>query len=60
MQGYDFYGDQPVTITSVKAPVAQWPQELIFIPAFILLGLVALLQRGRMSREPQAKQGVTA
>ncbi len=60
MQGYDFYGDQPVTIASVKAPVAQWPQELIFIPAFILLGLVALLQRGRMSREPQAKEGVTA
>jgi hypothetical protein len=60
MQGYDFYGDQPVTVTSAKAPVDQWPQELLFIPAFVLLGLVALLQRARMGREPQTKEGATA
>ena len=60
MQGYDFYGDDPVTVTSVKAPVDQWPQELLFIPAFLLLALVALLQRARLGRETQPKEGVTA
>ncbi len=60
MQGYDFYGDQPVTVTSAKAPVDQWPQELLFIPAFLLLGLIALMQRARMQREPHTKEGVTA
>ncbi|MET4101798.1 TRAP transporter 4TM/12TM fusion protein [Roseovarius sp. MBR-78] len=59
MQGYDFYGDTPVTITTVKAPVDQWPQELLFIPAFLLLALVALLQRARLGRETQIKQGAT-
>jgi TRAP transporter 4TM/12TM fusion protein len=58
MQGFDFYGDDPVVIQSVKAPVNQWPQELIFIPALVLLGLVALLQRARMTK--QAKEGVPA
>ena len=60
MQGYDFYGDEPVTVTTAKAPVDQWPQELLFIPAFLLLGLIALLQRARMEREPHTKEGVTA
>ncbi len=55
MQAFDFYGDMPVTIESVKAPVRQWPQEIIFLPALVLLGLVALLQRARMT-----KQGVPA
>ncbi|MEO3415077.1 TRAP transporter permease [Roseovarius sp. CAU 1744] len=51
MQGYDFYGDEPVVISQVKAPSSQMPKELIFIPALVLLGLVALMQRGRMSKE---------
>ncbi|MGQ3486012.1 TRAP transporter permease [Roseovarius pacificus] len=55
MQGFDFYGDTPVVIDSVKAPSKQMPQELIFIPALVLLGLVALMQRARMT-----KQGVPA
>ncbi len=51
MQGFDFYGDAPVTVTSVKAPADQMPKELVFIPALILLGLIAMLQRGRMTKE---------
>ena len=58
MQGFDFYGDDPVVVESVKAPVDQWPQELMFIPALVLLGLIALLQHGRMTK--QAKEGVPA
>jgi TRAP transporter 4TM/12TM fusion protein len=59
-QGYDFYGDQPVVVKTVKAPVDQMPQELIFIPAFLLLGLIMLLQRARIGREPTEKQGEAA
>jgi hypothetical protein len=55
MGSFDFYADEPVRITAVKAPQAQMPKELVFIPALILLGLIALLQRGRAS-----KQGVPA
>jgi TRAP transporter 4TM/12TM fusion protein len=59
-QGYDFYGDQPVVVKTVKAPLDQMPQELIFIPAFLLLGLIMLLQRARIGREPTEKQGEAA
>jgi len=55
MQGFDFYAETPVTLVSVKAPSDQMPQELIFIPALLLLGLIALLQRGRMRRQPEGE-----
>ena len=51
LNSYDFYGDDPVTITSVQAPRSQMPKELFFIPAFILLALIVFLQRGRASKE---------
>ena len=38
----------------------QWPQELMFLPAFLLLGLIALLQRARTGRETPLKEGATA
>ena len=49
---FDFYADRPMTIDSVQAPAEQLPKELIFIPALLLLGLVALVQRARMPRRP--------
>ena len=51
MQGYDFYGDQPVTISQVKAPASQMRKELVYLPALLLLGLIVLLQRGRMNKQ---------
>lgn len=48
---FDFYGDEPVVLASVQAPTSQLPKELIFIPGLILLGLIALLQRGRVNRK---------
>jgi TRAP transporter 4TM/12TM fusion protein len=51
MGGFDFYGDEPVVIASVQAPSSQLPKELIFIPALALLGLIALMQRGRAAKE---------
>ncbi|MBV1925911.1 MAG: TRAP transporter permease [Rhodobacteraceae bacterium] len=48
---FDFYGDEPVVLASVQAPSSQSPKELIFIPGLILLGLIALLQKGRVNRK---------
>lgn len=55
LQGYDFYGDDYVTVTQVNAPADQLPKELMFIPALILLSMIYFLQKGRAS-----KQGVPA
>ncbi|MYM57379.1 TRAP transporter permease [Thalassovita mangrovi] len=51
LSSFDFYGDEPVQVTSVKAPADQMPKELIFIPALLLLGLIAFLQRARANRQ---------
>ncbi len=51
MDIFDYYGDEPVQLTSVSVPASQPPKELMFIPALILLGLIAFLQRGRAARQ---------
>ncbi|AAV95452.1 TRAP transporter permease [Ruegeria pomeroyi] len=51
LQDFDFYADEAVRIVTVKAPANQPPKELVFIPALLLLGLVAFLQRGRAARQ---------
>ena len=45
----DFYSDAPVAITTVSVANARPAKELFFIPAFLLLGLVILLQRRRQT-----------
>ena len=50
LASFDFYGDEPVQIASVQATADQMPKELIFIPALLLLGLIALLQTRRADR----------
>ncbi|MEM9206415.1 MAG: DUF3394 domain-containing protein, partial [Pseudomonadota bacterium] len=61
MSSFDFYGDDPVVITNVKADSNQLPQELMFLPAFVLLAGIVILQRRRASREEATDaQGVTA
>jgi TRAP transporter 4TM/12TM fusion protein len=47
LSSFDFYGDDPVVIKSIKAPAEQMAKELMFIPALLLLALVAFIQRGR-------------
>lgn len=49
---FDFYLDEPVVIKSIQAPAAQSPKELVFIPALILLFLIAWLQRSRQRSNP--------
>lgn len=47
---FDFYADEPVSISSARITVEQAPKELIYIPGLLLLGLVFMLQRGRTRR----------
>ncbi|OUS35657.1 C4-dicarboxylate ABC transporter [Rhodobacterales bacterium 56_14_T64] len=51
IDSFDFYGDEPVQIISIQVPAEQLPKELVFLPALLLLALVAMLQRGRASKE---------
>lgn len=47
--GFDF--DQ--AIVRVQAPVDRWTKELMWIPAFLVFGLVVLLQRRRRERSAE-------
>ncbi|EDP65692.1 TRAP transporter, 4TM/12TM fusion protein [alpha proteobacterium BAL199] len=47
MKDFDFYGDKPVRITAVEVPVSRIAKEVFYIPAFLLLGLIIMLQRRR-------------
>ena len=49
--GFDFYGDEPVIVRTVQVSANQLPKELIFIPALVLLGLIAFLQKARAGRQ---------
>ena len=51
MTAFDFYGDESVTVVTAQAEKSQLPQELVFLPAFLLLAVVIWLQRGRAARE---------
>ena len=51
---FDFYGDTPVTITSVDVPADRLPKEVFFLPALLLLGLVIMVQRGREEKPAAA------
>ncbi len=48
---FDFYADDPVVLASIQAPSSQMAKEFIFIPALILLGLIVMLQRGRINKK---------
>ncbi len=49
---YDYYGDNPVTITQVQVENDRMPKELFFIPALILLAGVVMIQRPRATQAP--------
>ena len=46
-KSYDFYADAPVEITTTAVPRERLPKEIFYIPAFLVLGLVLLIQRRR-------------
>lgn len=51
---FEFYGDDLVTLTAIKVPAEQMPKELIFLPALLLIGLIAWLQISRARKEEGA------
>ncbi|WP_170375449.1 TRAP transporter permease [Ruegeria atlantica] len=51
LDNFDYYAEDAVRLTSVSLPSSQPPKQLIYIPAMILLGLIAFLQRGRAARQ---------
>lgn len=47
LKDFDFYADQSVHILSVKFAKEQLPKEIIFVPAFLLLGFIMMIQYRR-------------
>ena len=48
-QQFDFYGDDPVQVTTVSLPNNRLPKEIFYIPALLLLAGVIWLQRRRQT-----------
>lgn len=49
-QEFDYYGDDPVTVTKVEVQNDRMPKELFFIPALLLLAGLVLIQRRRATQ----------
>jgi TRAP transporter 4TM/12TM fusion protein len=49
---YDYYGDSPVIVREVQIENDRLPKELFFIPALLLLGALAMIQRPRATQPP--------
>ena len=47
---FDFYGDKPVRLLEGQIQAERMPKELFFIPAFMLLALIVLIQRRRATQ----------
>jgi TRAP transporter 4TM/12TM fusion protein len=47
---YDFYGDDPVQIMSADIAADRMPKEVFFLPAFLLLFLLIMVQRQRATQ----------
>jgi len=47
---YDFYGDEPVQVMRAEIDAERIPKEVFFLPAFLLLGLLILVQRRRATQ----------
>jgi TRAP transporter 4TM/12TM fusion protein len=43
----DFYSDPPVTIQTIEVAAEQYPRQIVWIPAFLILALVWFLQARR-------------
>jgi hypothetical protein len=50
LQGFDFYGDDRVQVTSLLQPADRMPKQIFWIPALLLLGLVIVMQRRRQTK----------
>ena len=46
---FDYYGDEPVTVSDIRTKAERIPKEVFYLPALLLLGFVYLMQRRRMA-----------
>ncbi|MEM9097739.1 MAG: TRAP transporter permease [Pseudomonadota bacterium] len=44
---FDYYGDEPVQVETVRTDAERMPKEVFYLPALVLLALVYLMQRRR-------------
>jgi hypothetical protein len=47
---YDFYGDEPVQFLRAEVAAERMAKEWFYIPAFVLLFLLILMQRRRATQ----------
>ena len=47
---FDFYTDNPVTLAAIQIKQDRMPEQIFYIPALLLLGLVIVLQRRRQTK----------
>ena len=50
MRSFDFYGIDMVEIARVEVPRDRMPQEIFYLPALLLLGIVIMFQRRRQTK----------
>ncbi|RME15029.1 MAG: TRAP transporter fused permease subunit [Alphaproteobacteria bacterium] len=51
-QEFDFYGDEPARLSAVLVENERMPKELFFIPAILLILMIAFIQRPRATQPP--------
>jgi len=47
---FDFYADEPVRLAAVQTAQQRLPEQVFYIPALLLLGLVIVMQRRRQTK----------
>jgi TRAP transporter 4TM/12TM fusion protein len=47
---FDFYADEPVRLSAVQTAQQRLPEQVFYLPAFLLLGLVIMMQRRRQTK----------
>ncbi|WP_163266082.1 TRAP transporter permease [Chelativorans alearense] len=58
LSNMDFYAEEPVQITAVEVTAERMPRQVFYIPALLILALVAFLQRrrgGTLAGNPKPK-----
>ncbi|MDV7271649.1 TRAP transporter permease [Thioclava sp. A2] len=50
LQGFDFYSDPRVEVSSLLHPADRMPKQIMWLPALLLLALVVMFQRRRQTK----------
>ncbi|MEM8791474.1 MAG: TRAP transporter permease [Pseudomonadota bacterium] len=47
---FDYYGEEPVQVSTIRSEAERMPKEVFYLPALLLLALVYAMQRRRRAR----------